>query len=121
VSQASSHDQRAVTVRDRPRVLALGALGVLSAAALGAALLVDGGAASALPALLLPVLLLGLRRYPGERALTILAGAARTGRPRPRSSARPARVAPKLLPRGGMLLARSLAVRPPPIGAHAAA
>jgi hypothetical protein len=68
---------------------------------------------------LLPALLCGLtllaRRYPGERLLT----AARAGRsvrwPRARSSARRRLRLHATIARGGLLLARSLAVRPPPL------
>jgi hypothetical protein len=67
-----------------------------------------------LPALVLALTLLA-RRYPGERLLTA-ARASRSARwPRARSSAR---TRPRLyatIPRGGLLLARSLAVRPPPL------
>jgi hypothetical protein len=72
---------------------------------------------------LLPVAILTLpllaRRYPGERLLLTL------GSPRPRrfarahSTRRPARSRSALLAvRGGLLLACSLAVRPPPASQH---
>jgi hypothetical protein len=73
----------------------------------------DPTALGALPALALPLLLM-LRRYPGERALIALSAARRTRR---WPALRRACVAPRAhidLPRGGLLLARSLAVRPPP-------
>ena len=67
-----------------------------------------------LPALLLGLVLLA-RRYPGERLLVAARAAQRTRWPRaqsqPRMRARPAAAA---IARGGQLLARSLAVRPPP-------
>jgi hypothetical protein len=71
-----------------------------------------------LPPLLLIAALL-LRRYPGERQLIALARARR--KPRRRciapawSQSRPS----ALLPRGGKLIASSLAVRPPPVAAAA--
>jgi hypothetical protein len=72
----------------------------------------DASALRALPALLLPALL-AVRRYPGERVLAVLSEPRRERRRRPRSRKAPAR--PQILmPRGGLLLARSLAVRPPP-------
>lgn len=60
-----------------------------------------------------------LGRYPGERALVALAaGRARSGRRRGRARpAAPAPVARRCVPRGGLLIAASLAVRPPPLGA----
>ncbi len=65
------------------------------------------------PAMLLLATLLW-RRYPGERLL--LAFAARASRGQPRRAARTAashgRVAE--VPRGGLLIAFALAVRPPP-------
>jgi hypothetical protein len=66
-----------------------------------------------LPALALAALLI-LCRYPGERRLlALIAGRSRPGRrPRGRTTS-PAR--PRaLVPRGGLLIACSLAVRPPP-------
>lgn len=66
-----------------------------------------------LPALVLIIPLLA-RRYPGERRLVALAS---TRRPRrPRAGARLTSYARILLsvPRGGQLIASSLAVRPPP-------
>jgi hypothetical protein len=67
-----------------------------------------------LPAVLLLLALLG-RCYPGEHTLL---GLVRDGRPRRREARSPtstARPRPRtLLPRGGRLLAFSLAVRPPP-------
>jgi hypothetical protein len=66
-----------------------------------------------LPALVLLVLLT-LRRYPGERILAVLSGA-RPERPRRARSSLPLRARSQVaVPRGGLLLACSLAVRPPP-------
>jgi hypothetical protein len=68
---------------------------------------------------MLPVLLLGLvlltRRYPGERLLIAARTARRTRWPRAQSQPRVrARPAAATIARGGQLLGRSLAVRPPP-------
>jgi hypothetical protein len=100
--------------RDR-RVLAGAAL----VAGLVLAALVHGAGVEALlaaPALALLVPLLA-GRYVGEEQIERLA-AARVARGRPPARARrsvPALRAPRvLLPRGGRLLATSLAVRPPP-------
>jgi hypothetical protein len=66
-----------------------------------------------LPALLFALMLL-TRRYPGERML-IAAHAARRARwPRAHSSAHRRQRVVATIARGGLLLARSLAVRPPP-------
>jgi len=66
-----------------------------------------------LPALLFALMLLA-RRYPGERML-VAAYATRSARwPRARSSARTHRRIVATIARGGLLLAHSLAVRPPP-------
>jgi hypothetical protein len=66
-----------------------------------------------LPALLLLVLLIA-RRYPGQRQLVALARKKREAWPRrPGLAPRPPRVA-TTLPRGGLLIACSIAVRPPP-------
>jgi hypothetical protein len=65
------------------------------------------------PALLLALALLA-RRYPGERLLATLAGRERRRRVRPgpiRSSSRSAEIH---VPRGALLMAFALAVRPPP-------
>jgi hypothetical protein len=66
-----------------------------------------------LPALALAAPLI-LCRYPGERRLLALVAA--RSKPRRPPSARPASPAPAraLVPRGGLLIACSLAVRPPP-------
>jgi hypothetical protein len=73
----------------------------------------DPMALCVLPALVLPLLIV-VRGYPGERILAAMSGA-RNGRRRPASSSAPRSVATRAcVPRGGLLLARSLAVRPPP-------
>lgn len=66
------------------------------------------------PALLLGATLL-LRRYPGERLLTTLAARRQSGRARPQTGApfSPSRTRARV-PRGGLLIAFALAVRPPP-------
>jgi hypothetical protein len=77
----------------------------------------SGPVAQALAYLSPALLLLGFlsaRRYPGERALlSAIPSAARSSKVTRRARARrePPRV---LLPRGGRLIASSLAVRPPP-------
>jgi hypothetical protein len=98
-------------------------LAILGLAAITIAVLTlastDPMALCALPALVLPALF-AMRRYPGERILAVLTEAHCQRRPRPASCA-PLPTRPELgLPRGGLLLARSLAVRPPP-GARLAA
>src|SRR4029077_9291625 len=71
------------------------------------------------PALILAFLLLA-RRYPGERLIARLSSSARRPRPHRRASAvKPRTRFEALTPRGGLLLGRSLAVRPPPIAARA--
>ncbi|HWX87006.1 MAG TPA: hypothetical protein VNX67_02415 [Solirubrobacteraceae bacterium] len=67
-----------------------------------------------LPALALAVVLL-LRRYPGERTLARLAAPRRSSRwARPRASVPRAARSFSVAVHGGLLIARSLAVRPPP-------
>ena len=68
-----------------------------------------------LPALMLAVVLLA-RRYPGERTLLALrpAGAPRRSHARSRSRVPARRRVLLVLVRGGLLIARFLAVRPPP-------
>jgi hypothetical protein len=66
--------------------------------------------------LLLPLL---VRRYPGERMLIALQPAKRTRWARPRSSTPSRRRVVHVLVRGGRLIGRSLAVRPPPAPATA--
>jgi hypothetical protein len=70
------------------------------------------------PAILLAIPLLA-RRYPGERALLALRRIERPRRPRPRSSVPSRRRVVLAAVRGGRLIGRSLAVRPPP-ALHAA-
>lgn len=74
---------------------------------------IDPSALCLLPALTLAVPLL-MRRYPGERIIAALSGAARRRWARPRSIMQRSKTAVVLVVRGGLLLARSLAVRPPP-------
>jgi hypothetical protein len=65
------------------------------------------------PALLIAATLL-LRRYPGERLLTALVARRCNGRKRRAGGvASPSRPAARV-PRGGLLIACALAVRPPP-------
>jgi hypothetical protein len=72
-----------------------------------------------LPALSLAIALLA-RRYPGERRLLALRRRESHARwPRPRSSLSVRAHIPLSFARGGLLIARSLAVRPPPVR-HAA-
>jgi hypothetical protein len=72
-----------------------------------------------LPVLLL-ALVLALRRYPGERALVALASRRRRRRRATRALSRGAVPRAALerrasMPRGGLLIAAALAVRPPPL------
>jgi hypothetical protein len=67
-----------------------------------------------LPALALTLPLLA-RRYPGERILLSFRDEAAPHWARPRSSKPLARRAPVMSVRGGLLLGRALAVRPPPL------
>jgi hypothetical protein len=70
-----------------------------------------------MPALALLVALLS-RRYPGERALLALRDRRRPVRwPHPSSHLRSSRRVVLAVIRGGQLIARSLAVRPPPAAA----
>lgn len=70
------------------------------------------------PLYLVPALLLAAplatRRYPGEEALRALAAAPRARRRPARLSASWPRPVFRLVPRGALLLATSLAGRPPP-------
>jgi hypothetical protein len=104
--------------RARHRCVLIAIVCVLAIAAL-ALLRLDASALCALPALALP-LLLALRRYPGERFVAALSRARRVRRPRAPQGACPAPRAFIAVPRGGLLLARSLAVRPPPRASLAA-
>lgn len=87
------------------------AVAALLCAALGAS--VDGVLCLA-PALLLSGALLA-RRYPGERLLLGLSARARARRPRPPAGLRPPAGPSRHVPRGGLLIAFELAVRPPPL------
>jgi len=90
-------------------LLALSGLALSIVALVG----VDPNALCVLPALALAAPLF-MRRYPGERLLAGRSDARRSRRPRPGASApRLGRVL-TVAPRGGQLIARSLAVRPPP-------
>jgi hypothetical protein len=68
---------------------------------------------------LLPVLILALpllaRRYPGERVLVALRGEEHPHWPRPCANIPSQRPLVALTARGGLLLGRGLAVRPPPL------
>jgi hypothetical protein len=66
-----------------------------------------------LPAAVVAIPLLA-RRFPGERALLALRRAEPRHWPRPRRCALPRRPGVLLVVRGGLLIGRSLAVRPPP-------
>ena len=66
------------------------------------------------PALVVAIPLLA-RRYPGERVLNALRSEPRVRWPRPRSSARARRGVVLVAAHGGLLIGRSLAVRPPPL------
>jgi hypothetical protein len=71
-----------------------------------------------LPALALALTLLA-RRYPGERVLIALRGEPSARRPRPRFAAGTCRSVVLAAVQGGLLIGRSLAVRPPPVLAPA--
>ena len=77
------------------------------------------GLAHALPFVLLVVPLL-VGRYFGERHLARLIGALPPPSRRRAARGQPRRVYARTLPRGGCLIAHSLAVRPPPVRAPAA-
>jgi hypothetical protein len=66
-----------------------------------------------LPALALALVLLA-RRYPGEHTLTRLRASRRARWARPRASLPRAARRHAVAAHGGLLIARSLAVRPPP-------
>jgi hypothetical protein len=65
------------------------------------------------PALALAIPLL-MRRYPGERVLLMRKRSEPARWPRPRSAQRPRRRVVAQVVRGGQLIGRSLAERPPP-------
>jgi hypothetical protein len=98
------------SVRPRPPA-ALAAACILLAVLIVAAH--EPQALSLLPLLGLGVLLLTTRRYPGERLLAALQ-ARRSGRVRTTRRLTAPRVGAARTPRGGLLIASSLAVRPPP-------
>ena len=74
---------------------------------------IDAGALCLLPAIALAVPL-AMRRYPGERMLASLSGAQRSRWPRARSATPHGERGFAVAAHGGLLIARSLAVRPPP-------
>ena len=92
---------------------------ILAAGALLAVLLLVAHEPQAL--CLLPLAAFGLamlaRRYPGERILVSLRE--RRAPARRSTSVRLPRTPERLVPRGGLLIASALAVRPPPAGAAA--
>jgi hypothetical protein len=102
----------ALRLRVRHPVLALALIAALAVAVLSLAEL-DPGVLCLLPALTLAAPLI-LRRYPGARALARLSAVRRARWQRPRSSAPLRPRAWAATPRGGLLLACALAVRPPP-------
>lgn len=76
---------------------------------------VDPTALCLLPAFAFAAPLL-MNRYPGERMIAALTHLRQRRWAHPRSSVPPTRPVVRVLARGGLLLARSLAVRPPPRG-----
>lgn len=74
---------------------------------------VDPNALCLLPAVALAAPLL-LRRYPGERILADVSGRRNSGWPLPRATVPRRGRSFGIAPRGGQLIAYSLAVRPPP-------
>ena len=99
----------------RRRWLALTLCAALGSVAVVALTGGDAGVLGLAPAVLI-ALLLSRRRYPGAHLL--LAMRSRAARRSPRRGLAPIAVAARALataPRGGLLLARSLAVRPPPL------
>jgi hypothetical protein len=101
-----------VPMRARRRAPAIAAIAALTITAL-ALVKLDPSALCALPALMLSVLV-ALRRYPGERILAVLSEVRDQRRQRTRSSVALEGRSEVPVPRGGLLLACSLAVRPPP-------
>ncbi len=91
---------------------------IAATALVGLALCLHGGLGAADLLCLAPALalasLLFVRRYPGERVLMLLT--ARSGPRRPRAAVSlPSPPRPAMgVPRGGLLMAFALAVRPPP-------
>jgi hypothetical protein len=94
------------------RVRRLAVLAGITVAAV-ALVALDPSALCLLPALALAVPLL-IRRYPGERMIATLSGVGQRRWTRSRSIAPRLGAAIVLVVRGGLLLAHSLAVRPPP-------
>jgi len=102
-----------MTRRDRHLLLGLSVLTIALAALTRVG--VDSDVLLALPALLLALPLLA-GRYVGEERLARLVAAFVPMRRRAAGSLPPtARRTPRALPRGGHLIASSLAVRPPPV------
>lgn len=96
------------------RVLVRSLLAAAVATATVLVALQPGALAFLLPALLLALPLL-VRRYPGERALVArLSQLRQPRRVRPHSASLAPRPLRALMPRGGLLLACAMAVRPPP-------
>jgi hypothetical protein len=110
VSRWSGFRQHQPT-RGRAPAAALPALG-LAALALAALGTLDPSVLCMFPVLVL-ALAMAIRRYPGEGVLARLRTIHRR-RPRVAGSLRHPRRHTVLLPRGGLLLAWALAVRPPP-------
>jgi hypothetical protein len=79
---------------------------------------IDPHVIAVLPALMLPALLV-IRRYPGERTVCALVNRSRRRLARPSAFIVPRACFVRTMPRGGLLLACSLAVRPPPAPARA--
>lgn len=93
-------------------------LAVALAVAAGTALCAAAGVSTQLLLCLAPALLLSsmliARGYPGERLLLRAAARRRSHRPRAAAGVRPPGTVMLGRPRGGLLLAFELAVRPPP-------
>jgi hypothetical protein len=98
--------------RARRRALLPAVLVLASILALAASW-IDPTAVCALPALVL-ALVMALRPYPGERVLERLRRAPSVRRRHPSASSPAVARCELVPPRGGLLLARALAVRPPP-------
>lgn len=109
----------------RPRVnghptMAIAAIVLVAGLVAAAATGVDSSGLLGLAPALVLVLALLARRYPGERLIVRLAGSPVRARRRARTRAvKPHMHVAALVPRGGLLLARSLAVRPPPVAISA--
>jgi hypothetical protein len=107
-----ARERKRSAAHSRQKILTVGVI-ALAALAAAALVVVDPNALCLLPMLAL-ALPLWLRRYPGERILAALShpAADRTGQRPARARARRSPVLSVV--RGGLLLACSLAVRPPP-------